>query len=194
MPLIDRYVPTWSFSELHSVAVDATPELILSAVLAYRSESDPFFRVMIGLRELPARIISALSGKKPMPERAFGIDDFTILDQDDREVVFGLIGQFWRPDFGLAEVQDGVAFEAFQKAGFVKLAMNFSTIRQGDGRIKLSTETRAFCPDPISRRRLMPYWYAVRPVSGLIRGRILASVKRSSEAMLRRQRSTVSST
>jgi hypothetical protein len=184
MPLIDRYVPAFSFSERHSVIVNATPESILSAVRAYRPENDPFFRLMIGLRELPARIVGALRGTHPLPMRAFGIDDFTVLEQDDREVVFGLIGQFWRPDFGLAEVQDGAAFAAFQRSGFIKLALNFFTTRQSDGRTELTTETRAFCPDPSSRRKLMPYWYAVRPVSGLIRGRILASVKRTSEALL----------
>jgi hypothetical protein len=186
MSLIDRYVPTFSFNELHALVIDAPSEAILSAVLAYRPEKDPFFRVMIGLRELPARIAGAVRGTHPLPKRAFGMDDFTILEQDDREVVFGLIGQFWRPDFGLAEVPDGAAFSAFDTARFVKLALNFSITPQSDRRLQLMTETRAFCPDPYSKRKLMLYWYAVRPISGLIRGRILASIKRSSEAMLPR--------
>lgn len=183
MPLIDRYVPEFSFSERHSVIVDAPAESILSAVLAYRPETDPFFRVMIGLRELPARTVGAFRGTHPLPTRSFGMEDFTVLERDEREVVFGLIGQFWRPDFGLVKVADGAAFAAFGEAGFVKLALNFSTACQSDQTISLATETRAFCPDRRSRWKLMPYWYAVRPFSGLIRGRILASVKRSSEGM-----------
>jgi hypothetical protein len=183
MSLIDSYVPTFSFHERHSVVIDAPAELILRAVRAYRPENDAVFRAMIGLREAPARMMRALRGDGSQPKPAFGIDDFTVLDQDDREVVFGLIGRFWRPDFGLAAIADGTAFAAFDEAGVIKLALNFSTEPHSPDRIRLTTETRAFCPDRASRLKLMPYWYAVRPFSGLIRGRILASVKRSSEAM-----------
>jgi hypothetical protein len=146
MPLIDKYVPAFSFSERHSLVVNASPEFILSAVRAYRPESDPFFRVMIGLRELPARIINASRRKYLTPTRPFGIDDFTVLGQDDQEVVFGLIGRFWRSDFGLADVPDGAAFAAFDEAGFVKLALNFATYSQSDGRILLTCAFRRLRP------------------------------------------------
>ncbi|WP_207803125.1 hypothetical protein [Rhodopseudomonas palustris] len=96
--------------------------------------------------------------------------------------LFGLVGQFWRPNFGLARIADGAAFAAFQRGGFVKLALNFATAPESDGRIRLTTETRAFCPDRGAHLKLLPYWYAVRPFSGLIRRRILAGLRRRSEA------------
>jgi hypothetical protein len=35
-----------------------------------------------------------------------------------------------------------------------------------------------FCPDRASRLRFTPYWLAIRPVSGLIRRRLLAGIER----------------
>ncbi|WP_182419867.1 hypothetical protein [Bartonella sp. HY038] len=50
-------------------------------------------------------------------------------------------------------------------------------------RFTLQTKTRVFCPDGESRRRFAPYWYFIRPVSGLIRKRMLKAIKQQSEAM-----------
>ncbi|MCA4125719.1 hypothetical protein LDY98_05140, partial [Pseudomonas aeruginosa] len=44
------------------------------------------------------------------------------------------------------------------------------------GATLLHTETRVFCPDRASRLRFTPYWVAIRPVSGLIRRRLLAGI------------------
>ncbi|MCD0421705.1 hypothetical protein LOC51_31200 [Rubrivivax sp. JA1024] len=182
MTLIDKYVPSFSFNERHAVLVDAPADKVLAAILTFRPEDDPLFRVLITLRELPMRARRLFGGSETSP-KVFGIDDFTLLDHDDREVVFGLVGQFWRPDFGLARIADGADFAAFQRAGFVKLALNFALAPHSDGHIRLTTETRAFCTDRSARLKLLPYWYAVRPFSGLLRRRILAGLKRRSEAM-----------
>ena len=53
MPLIDDYLPIFRFSEKHACIIAAEPKAILDAVELYRPESDPFFRIMIAIRELP---------------------------------------------------------------------------------------------------------------------------------------------
>ena len=102
--------------------------------------------------------------------------------QSGSELVYGLIGRFWRTDFGLVTVADGQAFLAFNSPGIAKLALGFSATVQKNGATSLITETRVFCPDLASRLKFAPYWYLVRPVSGLIRGRVLAAIKKSSES------------
>jgi hypothetical protein len=52
---------------------------------------------------------------------------------------------------------------------------------QPDGLTLLVTETRVFCPDRASLLKFTPYWLLIRPVSGLIRRRILSSIKQMSE-------------
>jgi hypothetical protein len=41
----------------------------------------------------------------------------------------------------------------------------------------LTTETRVYCPDRYSLLMFTPYWLAIRPVSGLLRRRALATIR-----------------
>ena len=68
------------------------------------------------------------------------------------------------------------AFARFDQLGVPKLVLNFSTEIMSDGRIRLSTETRVFCNDRHSILRFTPYWWLIRPVSGLIRRRLLKRI------------------
>jgi len=175
MPLIDSYLPLYQFSETHScrIAADAAP--ILDAAGRYKPEDDLFFRAMIGLREMPARLLGR-RGSKP-----FGMQNFTLLERTDRALVYGLAGQFWRPDYGLRPITDGSAFREFQEPGVPRLALSFEVASQAGGAHRLTTETRVFCPDAVSRRKFRFYWLLIRPVSGLIRSRILASIRKTAE-------------
>lgn len=181
MSLTDKYLPEYSFREVHSCEVMARPESVIQAAAAYQPDDDPFFRKMIGLRELPMRIGMRMRGKHAEVAPPFGLHNFVALEQQDDALAYGLIGRFWRPDFGLISVSDGAAYRDFNMAGVAKLALVFSVKLQTDKITKLETETRVLCPDLASRLKFTPYWYLIRPVSGLIRGRILNSIKRESE-------------
>jgi len=182
MELIDKYLPEYSFRETHSRDVLATPEMTMAATLAYQPDTDPFFRRAIALRELPMRMRAALGWKHETVSPPFGFSNFTLLENSpDRELVYGLIGRFWQFDFGLVPIADSAAFQAFETPGVAKLVVGFSVTSQENGKTRLTTETRAFCPDRASYRKLAPYWYLIRPVSGMIRGRALKSIQRASE-------------
>ncbi len=184
MSLLDDYLPDYDFSERHSRTIAARSDTIIEAASLYRADSDPFFRVMIGIREAPMRLAGWLSGKQAELPPSFGLDNFTLLERRDlSDLIFGLVGQFWRPDFGLVPIADGDAFRAYDTPGVAKLVLGFSTEPDASGRTILTTETRIFCPDPVSRRKFAPYWYLIRPVSGLIRSRVLTSIQRTSERL-----------
>jgi hypothetical protein len=176
MPLIDSYLPRFQFSETHSCRITADASAILQAVAAYKPENDRFFRAMIGLREVPARLLGR-RGSEP-----FGMRNFTLLERTERALVYGLIGQFWQANYGLRKIADGPAFKAFGKAGVPRLALGFEIVSEAEGIHRLTTQTRVFCPDDFSRRKFRPYWLLIRPVSGLIRRRILASIRKAAEA------------
>lgn len=177
MHLLDRYLPTYQFSETHACLIAAEPTAIVDNVVAYRPESDWFFRLMIGLQELPMRLV----GKPGTPSAPFGFDDFTLLGRSADEIVYGLVGRFWRPDYGLEPVVDGPAFQAFAAGDVARLALAFATRRHPDGRTQLVTETRIDCPSRAARLKFTLYWLVIRPVSGLVRRRMLASIRRASE-------------
>jgi hypothetical protein len=182
MELIDKYLPEHSFRETHSRNVLADPEATIAAASGYRPDSDPFFRAAIAIRELPVRVLAALGGKRETAAPPFGLSNFTLLEsRPGRELAYGLAGRFWRFDYGLVPIADGTTFRAFGAPGVAKLVLGISATRQGNGNTKLVTETRVFCPDRATYRSFAPYWYLIRPVSGMIRGRMLNSIQRASE-------------
>lgn len=183
MQLIDKYLPEYGFSEVHGCDVSASPEVVLQAAMNYRPETDAFFRSMIALREVPMRALARLRGQKSTVAAPFGLHEFTLLEHRPGEaLVYGLIGQFWKADFGLQKIESSDNYLAFRMPGVAKLALAFTVTKQGS-KTRLVTETRIFCPDRASHLRFTPYWYLIRPVSGMIRNRILNSIRKASETI-----------
>lgn len=177
--LIDKYLPRFDFVERHSRQVQAGAPELMQSILSYEADKDPVFRVLTDMREAPARLIRRwTTPDAPSPPR-FGVHNFTLLEKGEREIVYGQAGEFWKPGFGQRKIADRDAFLAFDEPGVPKLALNFLIADESGGR-KLSTETRIFCPDADARRRFAPYWYLIRPFSGLIRLRILKIMDRES--------------
>jgi hypothetical protein len=178
MTLLETYIPVFQFREFHELLVQAAPADLLDAVSLPGIMEDPWVKGFIRLRELPGRLLSALGRSSLLRDKqAFGLDNFTRLGRvADRELAFGLVGRFWRFDYGLVALADAQEFERFSSIGVPKLALNFSVVRSDAGRTWLLTETRVFCNDRASRMRFFPYWCLIRPVSGLMRRRLLRRI------------------
>lgn len=180
MSLIDSFLPAFQFRERHALVVDAPPAALLDAVLLPGATDDPWARQFIRLRELPDRWLGRLGARSGLRHRtAFGLDDFMPLGRDgDREMAFGLVGRFWQRDYGLVKLDDPAQqFTGYIEPGLAKLVLNFSTALLPDGRTRLATETRVHCADRAAQLRFTPYWWLIRPVSGLIRRRLLARLR-----------------
>lgn len=179
MTLIERYLPVYQFRERHQLLVNAAPVALLDAASSPDVVDDPWARGFIRLREFPDRLMGTLGGRSGLRGKApFGFHSFTPLGRHaDRELAFGLVGRFWQSDYGSVAINGPSAFEDFAEAGVAKLVLNFSTEPLGDGCTWLRTETRVFCNDRASLLRFTPYWWVIRPVSGLIRRRLLMRVR-----------------
>ena len=156
---LDRlYLPHWQFSEHHQRLIDAPAAAVLDAVEDLLRFDDPLVRAFLVLR--------------------FGLHEFTRLERRaDQAIAYGLVGRFWRADFALERIADGEHFRCYDQPGVAKLVLCFRCTPSASGTL-LHTETRVFCPDRASRLRFTPYWLAIRPVSGLIRRRLLAGIER----------------
>lgn len=182
MTPLNHYLPAYHFCEEHARDIAADPLTVIQAAANYRPEADPAFRHLIGLREVPMRLGHLLGRQQSASPPPFGLHRFVPLDsQDDNTLLYGLVGRFWRPDFGLVTMVDSQAYLDFAAPGVAKLALGFSASRQPNGTTRLTTQTRVFCPDLACRLKFAPYWYLIRPVSGLIRRRILGAIKAESE-------------
>lgn len=184
MSLMERLLPEWQFEERHERQLPGiTAERAFTAVVPALQIKDPFIEKAIALREWPGRWLQRMGvGSAPLPARAFGFDNFTPLgDVPGREVAFGLVGQFWRLDYGLISIADTQAFERVHDEP--KLVLDVCVEPEAGG-CRLFTRTRVHCPNEALRRRFLPYWYLIRPVSGLIRHRMLARIHRTSLGIL----------
>ncbi|RQP25151.1 hypothetical protein [Piscinibacter terrae] len=183
MPLIDRFLPHYQFSERHEIRIRAPAARVLDLACKVDMADDPVVAGLLRLRGMPGRIGAAF-GRTPQPDqwRGFGLHNFTPLGRDaDREVAFGLIGQFWQSTGGLVPTPTADAFAAFDQPGVAKLVMNF--VAHADGHAtRLQTRTHVHCPDAATVRRFRPYWLLIRPASGWIRRRALARVKALAES------------
>jgi hypothetical protein len=178
MTLIDEFMPRFDFRERHAALIHAPANIILDCVTRQRAQDDPLVRLAISLRELPSRLMKR-SRKRPLD-----LDDFTFLGREgDRGVAFGLTGAFWLADYGLLDIESPEAFKASARMDVCQLVMSFNVEPNASGASMLSTETRVFCPTVAVHRRFAPYWYLIRPVSGLIRRRMLARIRRQAESL-----------
>ncbi|MEM5327674.1 hypothetical protein VSR34_13850 [Paraburkholderia sp. JHI2823] len=176
MTLIDKILPRYDFREVHTTTARAPSSVILDCAARQRAQDDPVVQLAIGLRELPLRLMGR---SRPRP---LDLDDFTFLGRDgDRSLAFGLTGAFWQADYGLLEVRTLEAFKTVDRLDVCQLVMGFEVEPMPSGETLLSTETRVFCPNSETRRKFAPYWYVIRPVSGLIRRRMLGRIRKQSE-------------
>jgi hypothetical protein len=172
MALANDFLPSFEFSERHEGNVDAPASRVFAVIPTLTATDDPIVRALLAIREAPARLTGKISS------RPFGMHRFTLLAQDENEMVFGLCGRFWKADFAIAPIPDGAAFKNFNETGVPKLVMSFRMRETDQGRPRLVTETRVHCPDPQAKRAFTPYWLAIRAASGLIRRRMLSTVAR----------------
>ena len=94
-------------------------------------------------------------------------------------LIFGLIGQFWKPTGHLVEFEPD-EFESFSETGYAKAVASFE-LTVVEGTTILKTETLIQTTDPTARRSFNRYWKFIGPFSGLIRRSWLRTVKKAAE-------------
>lgn len=183
--LADRLLPVFDFAETHGRSgVRAVPSAVVDAVARYDDAADPLLRTALQLREAPARLARriGLGGGIAPGTRRFGLHSFTELERTEDHIALGLTGRFWAGDFGLAPCADLAQFQAFDAPGSARLLLCFATQpASAAGTLRIETVTRIQCTDDAARRRMRLYWMLIRPVSGLIRRRILRRLQHSAE-------------
>jgi hypothetical protein len=170
--LLDRFLPDYHFSQVHGVEVSAPFELVFDSVMACNLTQSPLVRSLFRLRRLP-RCEITIPGLEKIGFRILGV-------HQDREVVMGIAGRFWRPS---AEILTITAdeFAGFNSTGYAKAAGNFLVQPLAERCTRLTTETRIWCTSSGSRVLFGIYWTCIRPFSGLIRREWLRRVKERAE-------------
>lgn len=182
-----RLLPVHHFEERHSLrGLAGAPQDIIDAIRGFDDTRDAVLSALLWARELPGRWLERIKPGCGIPRdrRRFGLENFVVLEESSCEVAFGLAGQFWKLDFGLAPIGDRDAFNRLAGPSITKLVLSFRVTPQDATRCRLETVTRVFCTDASSLRKMKVYWTLIRPFSGWIRGRILRQIKLTTEQAL----------
>jgi hypothetical protein len=165
--LLEEFIPSYDFSERHSVTVAASREACREAIQTWRPDSSAPWRFLLRLRGL---------GKPAGTLREWAeYNGFLLLAETEDEVAYGQIGRFWALNErgALASPRTTEEFLAFDRPGYAVAVMNVRTRPLNDGRTRISTETRIRALSAGARRRFRLYWLLIRPFSGFLRREML---------------------
>ena len=168
--LLDEILPNYDVGARYTIRIYATPERIFS-VLQKGIPVGSFSRLLMLLRRLP-RIVR----REECPEYSF----YQLKQSQDREIVIGIIGQFWKPIATTVEISGLQEFLDFRQEGYSKAALNLRIVPQETGGCLVSTETRVLSFGS-GKEKFSQYWHLIKPFSGLIRREVLRKIKKKSE-------------
>lgn len=172
---LNSLLPEYEFSEHHTTVVLGKPDRVFEAVEAMELSDSSIARVLMRLWRIPAKVVM-----KNVRDRSMSVNDFIpLIRTPPTDLCRGLIGGKNAPK-DKASI-DADAFRAFHEPGCIKLVWAFWLTDLGDDRVRVDTETRVLCTDAKTLRGFRLYWMIIRPWSGLIRMRLLASIKRQAE-------------
>lgn len=179
--LLDIWLPEFDVSKRHAITVAAPCERVFEELLRYDFGDSIVTALLMGLRGYGfRRQRSGKAGPESLSEELERFGFTRLGEKTGEELVFGIVGKFWRLDGCLRPVSAD-EFAAFREPGFSKAAWN---LRVGSGlhlpHCELSTETRVLCFGEDARRRFLRYWRLVEPFSGAIRWSLLRGVRRKS--------------
>ena len=182
--LLESIMPIYDVQEVHSTHVDAPPANAYAAILAVTPGETALARPFLWVRTLPGRV-SGRGGRldDALWNRPFlSVPSTAILGSaPDREIVLGLIGQFWKLREGeRVAVQSREQFIAFNGPGFAVSTLSFHVDPEGRGS-RVTTITRVRTTDPDSRRTFLRYWRVIGAGSGVLRRTWLRAVKARAE-------------
>ncbi|HEX8289513.1 MAG TPA: hypothetical protein VF556_16135 [Pyrinomonadaceae bacterium] len=180
--LIDEFMPVYDFSEKHETTVLAAAETAYDALNSFDFNESIIIHWLFRLRGLALKNSRGATSQK-MTLRDMSKFDFVLLEENpNEEILFGLIGKFWKPTGDLQRV-NAKDFLCFDKGGYAKTTWNFTLIDSAPQKVCLKTETRVLCMDEESRRNFQFYWTFIKPFSGWIRREALRLAKQKAEAI-----------
>lgn len=190
---IDELMPRFDANVVQHIVVNADPGRTYQAVLDADLMDNGLTHLMVIARDLPNRLRPGRSrpaGSQSQPDQrpTFRMRDaagdesgwVSLRDEPGVELLAGLIGQFWRRDYGIVRLSPE-EFASFDRPGYAKTVAGFALHPHGEARTLLTYESRTVCTDASARRRFSAYWFVLRPFVRLMLRGALVSMKRYAE-------------
>ena len=178
---LDEFMPEYDVAARYDISVQASPAETATALEHADFSELRLTKLLLGLRTLGRKRPDSSAGTQVERLRRAGFIELANVPQ--REIVFGVVGRFWRPDSGIITGLSAEEVVVFHTEGYAKAVWNFAIVAESEQVTRVTTETRIQTFGRSARWRLRAYWLIVGPFSGIIRKEMLALVKRNAEAI-----------
>ena len=173
--MLDRFLPTYHFSERHHTDIRAGREAVRRAADDWQPAGSLLWRTLLRMRGL-----GAPGGTLRGWSASMG---FLCLADTEDEVVYAQAGRFWSLNERDALVSPRTAEELLAlddpRAAVAAMSLRFESLAAD--RTRVVTETRIRALGPSARRWFRLYWLLIRPFSGLLRRSMLAGIRKRAE-------------
>lgn len=181
---LDEFAPSYQFSEVNEIPINASPERAFKAMLAVTPAEIPMYRCLVWIRRGgttgPESILNP-ADDVPLLTVATRTTFLKLAEDANREFVMGTV-VIAPPGVRLPLGSEPGSFKALVQPGFAKATMSFLVEPDGRGGCLLRTETRVYATDAASCSTFARYWRVIRPGSDLIRKMWLRAIKVRAEA------------
>jgi hypothetical protein len=181
---LDEFIPVYQFNEAHALQVKAPCDRAYQAIQAVTADEIFLFRTLTWLRRAgrdgPESILNAPE-KLPILEVATRTGFVKLAEEGGREIVLGTV-LLAPPEFSGHQMPTPEEFKGLQGPGFLVAGMNFRVEDAGTGACNVTTETRVFGTDAVSRRKFVRYWRIIYPGSSLLRYTWLRAIRGRAES------------
>jgi hypothetical protein len=180
---LDELLPAYDVAAQYDILVQASPEETAAAFEHTDFSESRLTKLLLSLRTLGRRRPDLNAGTQVERLRRAGFIELANVPQ--KEIVFGVVGRFWRPDSGVITGLSAEEFIAFHTEGYAKAVWNFAFVAESERMTRVITETRVQALGHSAQWKFQAYWFLVGPFSGMIRREMLALVKRKAEGTCR---------
>jgi hypothetical protein len=189
--IIDELMPRYDVATRHTIEVHASPAAAYEALQHADFAKSGVLRMLTSLRALPARLLEwrrqgrvRQAPPRRLVETLATLEKagFVLLaDVPPTELVLGIEGRFWALDGGRCTPPAASFRTTVPQAGTARAVWGFHFAPLDATRTLVTTQTRVLCADAAARHRFLPYWFVIRPASGLIRRVILRQLRDEAE-------------
>jgi hypothetical protein len=182
LDLLDAHLPTYDVVLTEHLVVDADAVTVFEAAknFDFMTTRSLLVTAMMTARSVPSRLLGrpVVTPQSLMLARDPGaLPGWLLLGEvPGREVVFGAVGTFWKPDI---EWHDLAAeqFAAFEEPGWGKIACHLLVRPDGPDRSILSYECRTATTDQVSRAQMSRYWWLIRPFVAYVLRAVIRTIR-----------------
>ncbi len=179
---LNSFLPDYQWWTQHSIIINATPKTVILAFRELNNSDLGIARLLFTIRMLPSMLFNPsyqvdMEAKELVWNSMLKIGFIELDGTNENTAILGFIGKPWKLKLSNSIRKDvnTQQFVSFIEPGYIKGVNSVIVKPHAEGTL-LTTETRVFATCQSAEKRFKPYWFFIKPFSGLMRINMLSSI------------------